>query len=130
MGKVHRCGVESTAAILRHPLHPMLVPFPIAALVGALAADLVFLFVWSGFWADVASYLVLAGLASGLLAGAVGAVDMLSTSAVRRLAVARVHGLGNVAALGLAAIVLAGWIAATDRRAWMRWLRSRPHAMR
>jgi len=35
-------GVRSTASIAGHPLHPMLVPFPIAFLVGALASDLVF----------------------------------------------------------------------------------------
>lgn len=33
-------GVRSTAAINGHPIHPMLVPFPIAFLVGTLATDL------------------------------------------------------------------------------------------
>ena len=33
---------RSTASIAGHPLHPMLVPFPIASLVGAFVTDLVF----------------------------------------------------------------------------------------
>lgn len=32
---------KSTASIAGHPLHPMLVPFPIAGFVGALVCDLV-----------------------------------------------------------------------------------------
>ena len=36
----HSQGVPSTAAIAGHPLHPIVVPFPIAYLVGALATDL------------------------------------------------------------------------------------------
>jgi uncharacterized membrane protein len=35
-------GAPSTASIKGHPIHPMLVPFPIAFLVGTLATDLVF----------------------------------------------------------------------------------------
>jgi uncharacterized membrane protein len=32
----------STAAILGHPIHPMLVPFPLAFLVGVLLTDLAY----------------------------------------------------------------------------------------
>lgn len=35
-------GVRSTASILDNPIHPMLVPFPIAFLVGAFVSDLVY----------------------------------------------------------------------------------------
>jgi uncharacterized membrane protein len=34
--------LRSTASIDGHPIHPMLVPFPIAFLVGTLAPDLAF----------------------------------------------------------------------------------------
>jgi len=36
----HTRGVPATAAISGHPLHPALIPFPIAFLVGALGTDL------------------------------------------------------------------------------------------
>jgi len=42
MGTYHRHGVESTAAVFRHPIHPMLIPFPIASLIGALVTDIAF----------------------------------------------------------------------------------------
>jgi uncharacterized membrane protein len=41
---------QSRASIGGHPIHPMLVPFPIAFLIGGFASDLVF---WSSgdpFW--------------------------------------------------------------------------------
>jgi hypothetical protein len=39
MGTYRRYGVESTAAVFRHPIHPMLIPFPIASLIGALVVS-------------------------------------------------------------------------------------------
>ena len=33
---------QSTAQIAGHPLHPMLIPFPVAFLVATLACDLIF----------------------------------------------------------------------------------------
>jgi len=41
MAHTHEDGVRSTAAINGHPIHPMLVPLPIGALVGAFVTDLV-----------------------------------------------------------------------------------------
>jgi uncharacterized membrane protein len=43
-------GVRSTAAIFGHPIHPMLVVFPIGFLVGALATDLAFWGTDDPFW--------------------------------------------------------------------------------
>src|SRR5438552_7115603 len=42
---------KTTAAIGDHPLHPMIIPFPVAFLVGAPIADLVFISTGDGFWA-------------------------------------------------------------------------------
>src|SRR4051812_40103529 len=41
---------KSTAAIGDHPLHPMIIPFPVAFLVGAPIADLAFIGTGDGFW--------------------------------------------------------------------------------
>lgn len=43
----NRC--PSTAAVSGHPIHPMLIPFPIAFLIGALATDLAFVGTGDGF---------------------------------------------------------------------------------
>ena len=48
----HSEGVPSTASIGRHPIHPMLVPFPIGFLVGALVSDVVYWVLRDAFWAQ------------------------------------------------------------------------------
>ncbi len=96
-------AVRSTAAIAGHPLHPMIVPFPIAFLVGALATDIVFLAnTGDPFWARASEWLLGAGLVMGALAAVLGLIDFLTIRRVRSLAAAWVHFLGNGLALALA----------------------------
>lgn len=102
--------VESRAAIFKHPLHPMLVVFPIAFLIVVSATDLLFL--WSGldFWAQMSMVLSAAGLALGLVAAAVGTVDLLLIRVVRRHVSAWSHALSGVMVLAVAAA-----------NTWLRW---------
>ena len=65
-------GVRSTASIAGHPIHLMLVPFPIAFLVATLATDLVFWGTGDVFWARVSVWLVGAGVVMGGLAAIFG----------------------------------------------------------
>src|SRR6185437_12803441 len=88
-------GVRSTAAIRGHPIHPMLVPFPIAFLVGALATDLVFWGTGDAFWSR-ASW--------GLLAAAFGLTDFLTIPRARQGSTGWVHFLGNLLAVVLALV--------------------------
>jgi uncharacterized membrane protein len=91
--------VPSKAAIFGHPLHPMLVPFPIAFLVGALASDLAFASTSDPFWARASLWLVLAGLVMGSVAAIAGLTDFLGDARVRSHAAAWVHFGGNGLAL-------------------------------
>jgi uncharacterized membrane protein len=93
---------RSRAAIAGHPLHPLLVPFPIAFLVGALASDLAFWGSGDPFWARASEWLLGAGLAMGTLAAVAGLVDFLSIREARVGAVGWVHFLGNATAMLLA----------------------------
>lgn len=102
MGPTYPAGSGSVAAIRRHPLHPMLVPLPIGFLVGAFAADVVFVLTADTFWARGAFWLLVGGIVTGLAAGLAGAIDMVGVARARRLAIAWLHGVGNVAALLLA----------------------------
>src|SRR6185437_10343958 len=97
-------GVRSTAAIKGHPIHPMLVPFPIAFLVGALATDLVFTGMADPFWARASMWLVGAGLVMGALAALAGLADFLTIQRARSLTEAWVHFLGNGLALILSLV--------------------------
>lgn len=103
MGKHHRHGVESTAAILHHPIHPMLIPIPATTLLGVVVTDIVYRSVGDPFWAEASWWLLLVGLISGVVAAIPGIIDMATIREVQRLPSAYVHGIGNLLALALAA---------------------------
>jgi uncharacterized membrane protein len=42
MANHHLTGIATTAKIAAHPIHPMLIPFPIALLVATFVCDLIF----------------------------------------------------------------------------------------
>lgn len=90
--------MKSKANIKGHPLHPILVPFPIAFFIGTLLFDLLGMVQDDeGFW-RTGLYLEIAGIISALLAALPGVVDYLFTvppesSAKKR---AMTHGLINI----------------------------------
>lgn len=77
-------GAPTLVALARHPLHPMLVTFPIAFFLGALPADIAFWYTGDAFWARVAVWLIGAGSLMGLLAGVAGTVELLFVTGIRR----------------------------------------------
>lgn len=113
-------GLPSTAAIAGHPLHPMMVPFPIAFLTAALATDVAAMSTRDPFWSRASRLLLGAGIASGLAAGALGAIDYYTIRRAREKPAGRLHAHGNIAALALAGLNLA----ARTRRAHRE-----PHGM-
>ena len=106
MGRAHARGVESTAAIFHHPLHPMAIAFPVAALMAAPAVDIVAQNTDDPFWRRAGRWLLLGGLVSGVAASAVGLVDYVAVKEVRRHPSAHVHAAGNFLALILTALNL------------------------
>lgn len=97
MADNHVRGVPSTAAIAGHPIHPMLIPFPIALLTGALATDLAYWWTDEHVWARASIWLVGTGLVMGALAAVFGATDFLTIRRAREHMAGRIH-------LGLAAL--------------------------
>ena len=95
--------VPSLAAIDGHPLHPAIVPLPIGAFVGAFAADVAYAVTGNRFYERAGRELARAGIVTGLLAGALGATDLLGRDRIRGKGTAWIHAGGNVAAIGLAA---------------------------
>ncbi|HXH06201.1 MAG TPA: DUF2231 domain-containing protein [Vicinamibacterales bacterium] len=95
--------MRSAASVAGHPLHPMLIPFPVAFLVGAVAFDLLGLATDRATFWHTAGHLLVAGLVTGVVAAMPGAVDYFRTvppaSSGRRRA--QRHALANAAALGL-----------------------------
>src|SRR5215213_8748498 len=89
----------STANIMGHPLHPMLIPFPIAFLVATFVCDLVFWRTGNPAWATGSLYLLGAALVMGALAAVAGLTDFLGDQRIRGLRPAWHHMIGNVAAV-------------------------------
>jgi uncharacterized membrane protein len=99
-------GITSTVAIAGHPLHPLIVTFPIAFLVGAFGTDLGYWLTQDTFWARASIWLIGAGFVSGIVAAITGMTDFLRIKRVRKRRAGWIHMVGNVAALLLS---LANW---------------------
>lgn len=66
--------------VFGHPIHPMLVAFPVAAYTGMLAAFAVYDAVPTQFWLNMAIALNVVGGCSAVLAALPGALDWLPAS--------------------------------------------------
>jgi uncharacterized membrane protein len=89
----------STAQIVGHPLHPMLIPFPIAFLVATLACDLIFWRTGNPGWTTASLYLLGAALVMAALAALAGLTDFIGDARIRDLTPAWHHMIGNVIAV-------------------------------
>ena len=123
MNKRHEAGIESAAAILHHPIHPLLVPLPISAFLAVFCADLVHLFVDNPFWSLAAFWLLIAGLVTGGVAVAAGFIDYMVLPGVRSLEAAQVHATGNLTMLVIALCNLGlRWYQPMYFAPWFIWL--------
>jgi uncharacterized membrane protein len=103
----HDSGIPSTVAIAQHPLHPLIVTFPIAFLSGVAGADIGYWLTGDAFWARAAIWLIGAGFVSGLAAALTGMLDFLRIDRVRKRSAGWIHMFGNIAAM---ALTLVNWI--------------------
>jgi uncharacterized membrane protein len=87
---------RSTAAIFGHPIHAMLVPFPIVCFIGALLTDIAFTQSANIMWSNFSIWLITAGLVMGGLAAVAGLTDYIGDRRVRRIGVATVHMVINI----------------------------------
>jgi uncharacterized membrane protein len=74
---------RSTAQIGGHPIHPMLVQFPIVCFVLALVADIGFLQAHDHPWATASRILLAIGLVMGALAAVTGLTDFLGEKRIQ-----------------------------------------------
>src|SRR5437868_12257474 len=76
---------HSTAQIAGHPIHPMLIPFPIAFFVATFACDIAFLRTGNADWAMATEWLLGAGLVMAALAAVAGLIDFFGEKKIRNL---------------------------------------------
>jgi uncharacterized membrane protein len=82
----------------------MLVPFPIAFLVGALLSDIGYWRTRDAFFATATVYLLGLALVFAALAALAGFTDFFGDKRVRDLSAARRHMIGNLSAVVLALV--------------------------
>jgi uncharacterized membrane protein len=90
---------RSTAQIAGHPIHPMIIPFPIACFVLAFVSDLAVWRTGHDFWMNASLWLLGIGLIMAALAAIAGLVDVLGDNQIRGLGDAWLHAGGNVIAV-------------------------------
>ena len=100
--------MSSPASVKKHPLHPMLIAFPIGLWVFALVCDIVAATGATGPWSTVALYSVAGGIVGAVIAAVPGLIDYFSIddAAMKRIAI--FHMVVNVSALIIFAVNL--WV--------------------
>lgn len=97
--------MESHAKLLGHPIHQMLIVFPLGLLAMAVIFDLIAIGLGQGYWSEVAYWMIAAGVITGLLAAPFGFIDWLAIpSGTRAKRIGAVHGVGNVVVVVLFAL--------------------------
>jgi uncharacterized membrane protein len=94
--------MESRVKLLGHPVHQMLIVFPLGLLGMAVIFDILAFALGNGYWSEIALWMMVAGIVTGLLAAPFGVIDWLAIPArTRAKRIGAIHGLGNVVVLAL-----------------------------
>ena len=104
--------MKSKITLLGHPIHPMLVVFPLGLFAASVIFDVLYISTRNFDLPTVSYYLIGAGLIGGLLAAIFGAIDWLglpSNSRAWNLGIW--HGIGNLLVVGL---FLLSWLRRKD----------------
>lgn len=96
--------ILSRAAIAGHPIHPMLIHFPVAALIALVGTDAAYVHGGDPFWARAGVWLAGVGALGGWTASVAGLIDILSVKEIRRLVTAWGHALMAVMMLSVATL--------------------------
>jgi uncharacterized membrane protein len=106
--------MESKTKFFGHPIHPVLVVFPLGLFATAVIFDLLYLGTTNTSFTTVSFYLIAAGVIGGLLAAIFGFIDWLGLPQNSRArSIGGWHGIGNVVIVVLFAI---SWLLRSDNR--------------
>jgi len=92
--------MHAKARLFGHPIHQMLIVFPLGLLGTSLLFDILCLATGGDHWFLVSYYMIAAGILSGLLAAPFGLIDWLAIpGGTRAKRIGLLHGGGNVVVL-------------------------------
>ncbi|NJL85072.1 MAG: DUF2231 domain-containing protein [Leptolyngbyaceae cyanobacterium SM1_1_3] len=97
-------GITSSVAIFGHPIHPVIVIFPIAFLSGVAGTDLGYWLTQDFFWARAGIWLLGVGVLSAVAAAITGMADFINIPRVRQRRAGWAHIALNAGALLLSII--------------------------
>lgn len=105
--------MRSRARVLGHPIHPMLVVFPLALFTTAFVFDVVHFFTGNSTFSQIGFWNITAGAIGAILAGLAGLADFRAIpTGSRAKSIGRRHALLNVVVLVLFVV---SWIIRLDR---------------
>src|SRR5687767_11829490 len=88
--------MESRVKLFGHPVHPMLIVFPLGLLATSVVFDLLYLGTANTSFPTVSFYMIAAGVIGGLLAAVFGFIDWLGLPQNSRArSIGGWHGIGN-----------------------------------
>lgn len=94
--------MRARARLFGHPIHQMLIVFPLGLLTTAAVLDVVHLVNGGSLSAVMAFWLIAGGILGGLAAAIFGLIDWLGIpSGTRARRIGLLHGVGNVVVVGL-----------------------------
>lgn len=97
--------MESHAKLLGHPIHPMLIVFPLGLLSTAVLFDLVYVLTANRDLSTFSFWALAAGVIGGLAAALFGLIDWIAIpKSTRAKRIGAFHGLGNLVVVGLFAL--------------------------
>src|SRR2546421_617843 len=97
--------MHSRAKLFGHPIHQMLIVFPLGLLAMAVVFDLLSIGLHQPFWTEIAFWMIAAGIVTALLAAPFGFIDWLAIpSGTRAKRVGALHGGGNMLVVVLFAL--------------------------
>ena len=97
--------MEARAKLFGHPIHQMLIVFPLGLLGASLFFDLIALGTHRPALLQASYYMIAAGILAGLTAALFGLIDFLGIPAgTRAKRIGLLHGVGNVVVVGLFAL--------------------------
>lgn len=94
--------MRAKARLFGHPIHPMLIPFPLGLLTTAVVLDVVHLVRGGTLSAELSFWLIAGGILGGIAAALFGWIDWFGIPEnTRARSVGLLHGLGNAVVLVL-----------------------------